>query len=446
MKAISKMLPGALALAAATVLGLGSGAAQAQDKTITLCWAAWDPANALVELSQGLHRQDRRQDEVRVRALAELRRPHAQRAQLEGQAVRPDHRRQPVDRRRGRERPLRQAQRLLRQGRHQDERLHAGHRGRLCRVAEEHAELLGAAGDGRRGRLDLSQGLVRQARAAGRVQEEVQPRPRAAEDLGRVQAGRRVLPGPQIDGKKVYGAYLFTERGSEGITMGVTNVLYPYGLQVRGPEEAVCDGRLRQLARRGQGPRVLQGALQVLHAARPDQRLHGRGPGRLQVGPGRDDDELVRLLPGPLQGPERRRRQDRLLRQSGATRARACSSAARASRWSRTRRTATRRCSTSSGSPRPRCRRSGGRSAATRATRRCCRTRASRRARRSRSEFLDSMDMVVDFWAEPSLCAAAARRCRSACTTTSSPTRARPRKRSTRWSPTGRRCSRKTAS
>src|SRR5204863_420710 len=26
-----------------------------------------------------------------------------------------------------------------------------------------------------------------------------------------------------IDGKKVYGAYVFTERGSEGITMGVTN-------------------------------------------------------------------------------------------------------------------------------------------------------------------------------------------------------------------------------
>src|SRR5260370_30685304 len=27
-------------------------AAQAQTKTITLCWAAWDPANALVELSK----------------------------------------------------------------------------------------------------------------------------------------------------------------------------------------------------------------------------------------------------------------------------------------------------------------------------------------------------------------------------------------------------------
>ena len=52
MKLISKTLPGALALAAAAALGLASTAVQAQDKTITLCWAAWDPANALVELSK----------------------------------------------------------------------------------------------------------------------------------------------------------------------------------------------------------------------------------------------------------------------------------------------------------------------------------------------------------------------------------------------------------
>ena len=52
MKSISKMLPGVFALAAASVLGLASTAASAQDKTITLCWAAWDPANALVELSK----------------------------------------------------------------------------------------------------------------------------------------------------------------------------------------------------------------------------------------------------------------------------------------------------------------------------------------------------------------------------------------------------------
>ena len=40
-----------------------------------------------------------------------------------------------------------------------------------------------------------------------------------------------------IDGKKVYGAYLFTERGSEGITMGVTNVLYPMGFKYEDPKK-----------------------------------------------------------------------------------------------------------------------------------------------------------------------------------------------------------------
>jgi multiple sugar transport system substrate-binding protein len=40
-----------------------------------------------------------------------------------------------------------------------------------------------------------------------------------------------------IDGKKVYGAYIFTERGSEGITMGVTNVMYPMGFKYEDPKK-----------------------------------------------------------------------------------------------------------------------------------------------------------------------------------------------------------------
>src|SRR4029079_7662633 len=52
MKSILTKLPALAAIAATGVLGLGSTAAQAQGKTITLCWAAWDPANALVELSK----------------------------------------------------------------------------------------------------------------------------------------------------------------------------------------------------------------------------------------------------------------------------------------------------------------------------------------------------------------------------------------------------------
>ena len=41
--------------------------------------------------------------------------------------------------------------------------------------------------------------------------------------------------GREIDGKKVYGAAIYTERGSEGITMGVTNVLYNYGFEYQNP-------------------------------------------------------------------------------------------------------------------------------------------------------------------------------------------------------------------
>ena len=38
-----------------------------------------------------------------------------------------------------------------------------------------------------------------------------------------------------IDGKKVYGAAIYTERGSEGITMGAMNALYNFGFQYDNP-------------------------------------------------------------------------------------------------------------------------------------------------------------------------------------------------------------------
>jgi multiple sugar transport system substrate-binding protein len=43
--------------------------------------------------------------------------------------------------------------------------------------------------------------------------------------------------GREIDGKKVYGAAIFTERGSEGITMGVTNALYVWGFKYDNPKK-----------------------------------------------------------------------------------------------------------------------------------------------------------------------------------------------------------------
>jgi multiple sugar transport system substrate-binding protein len=48
----------------------------------------------------------------------------------------------------------------------------------------------------------------------------------------------KFFQGRDIDGKKVYGSYIFTERGSEGITMGVTNVMYDYGFEYDNPKKA----------------------------------------------------------------------------------------------------------------------------------------------------------------------------------------------------------------
>ncbi len=42
--------------------------------------------------------------------------------------------------------------------------------------------------------------------------------------------------GRDIDGTTVYGAAIYTERGSEGITMGVTNALYNYGFLYENPD------------------------------------------------------------------------------------------------------------------------------------------------------------------------------------------------------------------
>ncbi|MBI1218567.1 MAG: extracellular solute-binding protein [Rhodobacteraceae bacterium] len=43
--------------------------------------------------------------------------------------------------------------------------------------------------------------------------------------------------GREIDGKKVYGASIYTERGSEGITMGAMDVLYSFGFKYENPDK-----------------------------------------------------------------------------------------------------------------------------------------------------------------------------------------------------------------
>ena len=116
MKSTLKLAFGlASALVASTAV---TNVAQAED--LTLCWAAWDPANALVELSKDFTKETGIGMKFEFVPWTNYADRFLNELNSKRQAVRPDHRRQPVDRRLGRERPLHQAQRLLRQGRHHD--------------------------------------------------------------------------------------------------------------------------------------------------------------------------------------------------------------------------------------------------------------------------------------------------------------------------------------
>ena len=58
--------------------------------------------------------------------------------------------------------------------------------------------------------------------------------PKTLDELSEIA---KFFQGREIDGKKVYGASIYTERGSEGITMGVSNYLYDYGFKYQDPNK-----------------------------------------------------------------------------------------------------------------------------------------------------------------------------------------------------------------
>jgi multiple sugar transport system substrate-binding protein len=60
---------------------------------------------------------------------------------------------------------------------------------------------------------------------------------RVPETLAELKDIAEFFQGREIDGTTVYGAAIYTERGSEGITMGVTNALYNYGFLYENPEK-----------------------------------------------------------------------------------------------------------------------------------------------------------------------------------------------------------------
>ena len=237
MKFTTKKLPGLIALAVAGGLSISGTAAQAQDKTITLCWAAWDPANALVELSKDFTAKSGVKMKFEFVPWPNF------------------------------------ADRMLNE---------LNSKGKLCDLIIGDSQWIGGSAEsGHYVKLNdffAKEGIKMSdfmpATVAGYAEwpkgtPNYWALPAMADSVGwtyrkdwfskpelraefKKKHNRDLAPpktwaefkqvseffqGRMVDGKKVYGAYIFTERGSEGITMGVTNVLYPMGFKYQDPSK-----------------------------------------------------------------------------------------------------------------------------------------------------------------------------------------------------------------
>ncbi|WP_406565994.1 ABC transporter substrate-binding protein [Allitabrizicola rongguiensis] len=227
----------AIAAAAVAVAGMAGTAAQAQDKTLTLCWAAWDPANALVELSKDFEAKSGIKMKFEFVPWPNF------------------------------------ADRMLNE-------LNSG--GKLCDLMIGDSQWIGAGAESGHyiklndffaaNGIDMANFVP--ATVTGYAEwPKGTPNYWALPAFGDVvgwtyrkdwferpeiqaafkeQYGRDLTPpqtfaelmdiakffqGREIDGKKVYGASIYTERGSEGITMGVMDVLYSFGFEYQNPEK-----------------------------------------------------------------------------------------------------------------------------------------------------------------------------------------------------------------
>lgn len=237
MKEMFKKLPGVSALTVAAALALGGTAAHSQEKTITLCWAAWDPANALVELSKDFTAKsgikmkfefvpwpnfaDRMLNELNSKGkLCDL---------------------------------------IIGDSQWVGGSAESGHYVKLNDFfAKEGIKMTDFAPATVTGYAEWPKGtpnywaLPAMADAVGwtyrkdwfskpEIQAEFKKKfnrdlapPKTWTELKQVS---EFFQNRVIDGKKVYGAYIYTERGSEGITMGVTNALYPMGFKYQDPKK-----------------------------------------------------------------------------------------------------------------------------------------------------------------------------------------------------------------
>ncbi len=220
---------------------LSAGAAQAQQGELTLCWAAWDPANALVELSKDFEAQSGIKMNFEFVPWPNF------------------------------------ADRMLNE-------LNSG--GTLCDLLIGDSQWIGgAAENGQYIKLNdffeangISMDDFLPATVTGYAEwpkgtpnywalpayadvvgwtyrkdwfsrPELQAEFKAKygydlgvpEDLAQLKDIAQFFQGREIDGKTVYGAAIYTERGSEGITMGVTNALYNYGFDYGNPENPYAE-------------------------------------------------------------------------------------------------------------------------------------------------------------------------------------------------------------
>jgi len=237
MKSLLSRLQALPVLAAATLLTLGSTSAQAQDKTITLCWAAWDPANALVELSKDFTAKtkvkmkfefvpwpnfaDRMLNELNSKGkLCDLIIGDSQ--WIGGSAENGHY--------------VKLNEFFDKNGIKMSDFLPATvYAYSTWPKGSPNYYALPAMGDalGWTYRRDWFAKPELQAEFKKKHNRDLGP-PKTWTELKQVA---EFFQGRQVDGKKVYGAALFTERGSEGITMGATAAMYAWGMTYDDPKK-----------------------------------------------------------------------------------------------------------------------------------------------------------------------------------------------------------------
>jgi multiple sugar transport system substrate-binding protein len=208
-----------------------AGTASAQDKELTLCWAAWDPANALVELSKDFETQsgikmnfefvpwpnfaDRMLNELNSGGqLCDLLIGDSQ--WIGGSAENGHY--------------VKLNDFFDKEGISMDDFAPATVRAySTWPKGEPNYYALPAMGD--------ANGWFYRKDWFARPEIQAEFKEKHGRDLAEPKTQKELLEvaqffqGREIDGQTVYGASIFTERGSEGITMGATGALYAWGFK-----------------------------------------------------------------------------------------------------------------------------------------------------------------------------------------------------------------------